>query len=654
MTVASPSSAAARRVPTLAPNNSVIDGPSPAIVGLDGMSIARDGSGGLVYTKDVGGVAHVFVSVLVNGSYQAPIQVDAGLPGPSSQPVIAAGQAGLLLVGFINAGALYIAQRTTVAAPLSAPSLVYAGAANPSLSLSNFGKAYLAFTATSGAGGGDVRTAFYYQGRWALEPSPLDANPADAAGTGSGRPDVIAAGDGVGIVVWGENGHIYSRRVTGTTPSVVDEQADVPSLGGWPEVSAGDPEISTGGDSSYASVTFQEELANGAGRQSRVLMNRLHGSQYDGIGQGDGIAVGGPEGADQPETAMTEYGEGFATSEHDQTHELFATTLGSNDSFGATERVDSLTNGSAPDAVPAAAGLVSTFIAWQQTPGVAGLPEIRVRYAPDGFDLGPEEVVSSPAFGPTDADAGLAAGGDVSGDAAIAWTQGTTASRSIVAAQLYQTPGGFVPAHSFSYSTSARPLLAWSGAAELWGPPQYVVRLDGVPIAQTTALQAFAPAPVRDGRHTYQVTAVNQAGLSTAATPATVFVDTVPPRASFKLTGVRIPHGRLRLTVTDSDPAPRGLPGFDASGVATVTVAWGDGHQATVHRRTAVHAYTRRRTYRVTVTVTDKAGNRTVLSHRLQIKRKPKPKKKRTHKPPRGKTRTGHAATWRSGTEGRP
>jgi len=75
--------------------------------------------------------------------------------------------------------------------------------------MSNFGKAYLAFTALNGAGGGDVRAAFYDQGQWALEPTALDANPADAAGTGRGRPEVATAGDGTGIVVWGENGAIF-------------------------------------------------------------------------------------------------------------------------------------------------------------------------------------------------------------------------------------------------------------------------------------------------------------------------------------------------------------------------------------------------------------------------------------------------------------
>jgi hypothetical protein len=629
----SPAVATANTTPTLAPT-STVDGPSAAIVSLNGISIARDGTGGLVYLKDVAGVDHVFVSQLLGGTFQAPVQVDPGLAGPSSQPVIAAGQDGLLLVAFINGGTLYAVQTGGDGAPLGAPQALYADAASPSLSLSNFGKAYLAFTALSGAGGGDVRTAFYYQGQWALESAALDANPADAAGTGAGRPQVAAAGDGVGVVAWGEDGQIFSRRVVGTTPSVVYERADVPALDGWEEVSAGDPVISTGGDSSYASVAFQEELTSGGARQSRVLMNRLHGSQYDGVGEGDGVSTGGPEGADQPQTAVTEYGAGFVTSEHDQTHVLVATTLGENEVFGRTVRVDSLPNSDPPDAVPATAGLVSNLIAWQQTPGIAGPAEIRLRYAADGADFSPEVVLSSPTLGATDANRGLVAAGDVSGDAAVAWVQGSGAGTYIVAAQLYQAPGGFVPAQSFTYETTATPTLSWSGAAELWGSPQYVVKLDGVPIAQTQALSLTTP--MANGRHVYQVTAVNQAGLSTAASPATVFVDTVPPRVSFTVRGTFIVKTRLRLSVRYSDPPPPGLPASAASGVATVFVTWGDGTTARIRRTSASHVYTRTRRFTISITATDRARNVTVVKKTVTIKAKSKHKKKRKGRKPRG------------------
>ena len=56
-----------------------IDGPAEAIHGVD-LDIARDGTGGVVYVKSVGGVDHVFASRLQGGAWQPPEQLDAGLP----------------------------------------------------------------------------------------------------------------------------------------------------------------------------------------------------------------------------------------------------------------------------------------------------------------------------------------------------------------------------------------------------------------------------------------------------------------------------------------------------------------------------------------------------------------------------------------------
>jgi hypothetical protein len=639
--LAGPAGAARSREPALAPGDTVIDGPSSDIVSLNAMSIARDGGGALVYAKSVAGVAHVFVSRVAAGVFGPPVQVDAGLVGPSSQPVLAAGQNGLLLVAFINAGTLYVAQAATSATPLSGPVALFGGAANPSLAITNFGKAYLAFTATAGAGGGDVRAAYYSQAQWSFAPTPLDASVGDAAGVGAGRPDVAASGDGVGIVAWGEAGHIYTRRVIGTTASTVIEQADPSTFAGWSETSASRPSIASGGNSTDAVVTFQEALTSGSATQSRVLMNRLYGAAYDGASAADGATTGGHEGADQPQAAVTEYGTGFVTSETDQSHMLYTTTLGGSESRGQTERVDSLPNSNRPDAVPASAGLISNFIAWQQSPGVAGTAEIRLRYASDGADLGPEQVVSTPTLGATDADKGLVAGGDVAGDAAAAWVQGSGASTSIVAAQLFQAPGGFAASYGFSYATAATPLLKWSAASELWGAPTYALRIDGTQVGQTTATQMVAPAPLPNGRHVYQLSAINRAGVSTNSPAATVFVDTVPPRATWKLRGTPIVKNREQLRVSYADPPPPGLPTSAASGVATVFVNWGDrSPRARIRRTTAAHVYTRIRTYTITITLTDRAGNRTVIVHKLKIKAKPKPKPKpKKHK--KGKKRGG-------------
>ena len=336
--------------PSPAPPN-VIDGPSGAILGLGGLSVARDGTGGLVYTKAVAGIPHVFASALLGGTLQPPQEVDPGLAGASSQPVIAAGNGGVLLIGFINGGQLYVVDRASATAAYGAPDALAAGAINPALEMTNFGKGYLAFTVADGAGH-DVRTAYYDNGAWSLESSPLNAAPADDAGTGTGAPQVAAAGDGVAIVAWGEGGHVVTRKVWGTAPSIVDEQADPSSISGCPEVSAGQPEVASGGDSSYADVAFQETVSCGGVEQTRVMVNRLHASQYDGATAGDGLSTPGTESGTEPEVAMTEYGQGFVTSAGGTSNDVFAMELGNNGGYGPILQINSLPASGPPYAGP--------------------------------------------------------------------------------------------------------------------------------------------------------------------------------------------------------------------------------------------------------------------------------------------------------------
>jgi hypothetical protein len=618
----------------------VIDGPSPDIVGLSGMSIARDGTGGVVYLKNVAGVLHVFGSRLLGGIFSQPQQLDPTLTGPSSQPVIAAGNGGVLIVAFVNGGVLYVVQANSASQALSAPVALASAASSPSVQMSNFGKAYLAFTVADGAGH-DVRAAYFNRTSWALEAAPLNVSPGDDAGTGAGAPQVGAAGDGVGVVVWGEGRHIFARRVWGTAPSVVVLQADAP-LPGCGEQSISDPVVGVQGDSSYAAVAFAEQLSCGGHRQQRVLMNRLHGSAFDGVQQVDGVTSGAADGAVAPQVVTSEYGAGWVVSTRDGTNpfdanQLYATSLANNASVRGLVRVDSLANSGAPEAVAGTAGLFSNLIAWQQTPGTSGVPEIRVRFAPTRSGLGPETVVSAPLQGPTDAADGLAAAGDVNGDGAVAWVQGTASSRAIVAAQLYQSPGGFRVLQARAYARGVHPLLRWSPAREAWRL-SYIVTVDGVPVAQATATAVRTPAVV-DGPHSWRVTAVNPAGLQSTTRPAMVFVDTQPPTVQFSVLGTRRIGKRLQVLIRDADLPPEGQPPPDASGLAKVTVNWGDRtlvRLATARHR-SFHTYLKPGRYRVTVTAVDRAGNTTRVLATVKIKPKPRPHKKKHPHPKGGK-----------------
>jgi hypothetical protein len=611
-------SAAGAQPVALAPP-SVIDGPSQGVVSLGGVAVARDGTGGIVYVKNVAGVAHVFVSRLVSGAFAPPEQVDAALSGASSSPVVAADDHGVLLVAFINGGGLYVANRLGASGTWSSPQLLIGAASNPVIAMSDFGKAYLAFTVV-GSGGHDVRAAYYYAGNWAVESAPLDADPAADAGSGDGRPVVGAAGDGVGVVAWGEAGHVYTRRVWATSPSVVFERADPATFAGAAEIGADQPALGVGGDSSYVDVAFRELLQGSGWQQSRVLVSRLRGSQYEGVQGGDGLTPGPATGAAEPRIASDEFGQGMLTDERTFSNAVYSMRFGNNGLPGQVGRVDSQLNLGAAHAVPAQAGYHDNLVAWQQDPGSAGPAEIRVRFY-DGSSFGPELIASSPDQGAASATSGLGAAGDISADVAIAWIQGSGANAQLVAAQLYQPPGAPSPASGFHYVRSAQSVLSWSAAHEAWGPVEYNVTLDGAPIGQTQALSVSTPQ-LADGPHSWTVNATNRAGLTGATSSASFWVDTVAPALSFSLTGTPHPGWPIHLAASYTD-APPPEPPADASGIAQVVVDWGDG-KTTVITRGKYHVYSRPGWYRITVTATDRAGNVTTVHRTIRVRPKPR------------------------------
>src|SRR5271169_846055 len=47
---------------------SLIDGPSPTILDVDGGALAPDGTGGILYRKLVGGQPHLFVARFIDGA----------------------------------------------------------------------------------------------------------------------------------------------------------------------------------------------------------------------------------------------------------------------------------------------------------------------------------------------------------------------------------------------------------------------------------------------------------------------------------------------------------------------------------------------------------------------------------------------------------
>ena len=194
-----------------------------------------------------------------------------------------------------------------------------------------------------------------------------------------------------------------------------------------------------------------------------------------------------------------------------------------------------------------------------------------MRFAPAGSDARAELVLSSPSLGPTDADSGLAAAGDVSGDAVVGWVQGDPASPAIVTDQLYQPPGS-VCARSPGSPTRAPPNRCSPGRPRATSGARSATRsrLTARRFRRRRATSLLAPEPLADGQHSWQVTASNPAGSDEhGPRAARVWVDTVPPAGRLTITGTKRVGSYLHLSVSYTD-APPPEPPTSASGIARV------------------------------------------------------------------------------------
>jgi hypothetical protein len=600
-------------------------GPTPALHGLDGIDLAPDGTGAIVYTMDDGGVPHVFVSRLVNGAWSAPERLDADLGGAATQAAVAAGDGGRLRVVFANGGNVYASTRADAAGGWSRQTLWSGGgASDPAVDLSVNGKAYAAFAAP-GAGGHDVRGAYARDaGPWSVIGAPLDADAANDAGAGTARARVAASADGVAIVVWGEGGHVFARRVQGARPSVVavDALAGL-TLEGVQAGAADLPVVSTQDDDSFTGVALRATFDVGGGTlRTRAVFRRLRGSRFDSPFAVEGAPFASGQGSGVPHIATVGTGQGLVVAGNDAT---FATSalqlLFDVEPASPLLPIDSLVANTAPGfAVPAAATARKMLVAWQVTPP-GGTPEIHARYR-DGGDFQAEQAISRADLGPTDAADGLLTAGDDAGNIAVAYAQDVPGQgRAIAVATVDQPPGRFAVQRVSGFQRNDRPTLAWTTSRETWGR-FFSVMIDGVQAGVTGRRSFRLPAPLAQGAHTWQVVALDRRGQQYAARPSTLKIDSVPAFVRAQIRGARKAGVTLKLAVQATDTptgTARKAQGVLTSGVQQIVVSWGDRTPTEQIRRGSRHAYARPGRYALRILVTDRAGNRTTYRQLLRI-----------------------------------
>ena len=567
-----------------------IDGPSPDVRSLGDLDLARDGTGALTYVKRIDGVDHVVAARFEGGVFQAPDRLDAALVTASSQPVVGASDGGRLVVVFASGGVVYGVVRPA-GAGWSEPTPLGTGS-DPAVDLSINGTAYASFTSAQ-----DVRVARLDRRTnvWGLIEQPADADPARAAGVGPGRSRVAISADGVGVVTWGEAGHVYARKMFGAGLSTSPQDLTPASFEDRVAAVSDLPVIDAEDDSSYAWVAFRQRFADGG---TRILARRQRGTSFDAP-----VAVDEPGGEPVAEPRIDLNGRGVAVAATTGTQTGQAMmAITDRDVFGVGGRLFA-PSVVAPSVTPAISenndGLIGAVL------GVAGeSPYVRVRTI-DDRKLGPEQVLSRPELGSVVPQLGFDVATDRASGAIVAWVQGGADDRRIVAGYLDRPPGFFAGYTSQRCCQPALAKLSWQPAFNLWGPVRYVVSVDGTPVGETAAPSLQLTTPLATGAHRWQVIAFDARGQSKRARTRSIRVDARAPSlaVSYRRKG-RV----VRLSVRARDP---GVRGRSATGLRSVVVSWGDrtkGARGTSSLR-ASHRYPRGASYPLQITATDRAGN---------------------------------------------
>ncbi|MEJ7798750.1 MAG: hypothetical protein WKF48_12845 [Solirubrobacteraceae bacterium] len=575
-----------------------VDGPSPDLRALGGLDLARDGTGALAYVRAVEGVDHVFVARFVAGVFEPVEQIDAGLSGASSQPVVGAADNGRLAIVFVNAGMVYGVVRpadTGFAAPVA-----LGPGSGPSVDLSINGSGFATFTSAE-----NVRIARLDRrtNDWTTLAQPADVDPARPAGVGSGRSRVAISADGVGVVTWGEAGHVFARKMFNVGVSNAPQDLTPPSFGGRISTTSDLPDVDAEDDSSYAWVVFRQSFADGG---SRILARRQRGTQFD-----EPVAVDtGDEPVRDPRIDLNGRGQGLATLAGAVGNQPVTALLDKRDVFGAGARI--LAAGAVgPAAVPSISENNSAHVAAiLSSPGPAA---VVVRQYLDGkavLDFG----LSRAELGPVAAGLGFDAAADRAGGLVVAWVQGESADRRIVGGYFDRPPASFLGYTGQRCCRGANPALHWQAAFDLWGAPRYEVLVDGAVVGQTTDDTLALTTPLKDGTHKWQVRAIDIRGQTKRSRTRLLRIDGRRPLLSVR-------YRRKGRVVTISARARDGGLANRTAGMQEVVISWGDRTRGARGSREAraTHRYRRKGTYQLTIRARDKAGNEKLSRRTVRV-----------------------------------
>jgi hypothetical protein len=610
-----------------------VAGPSTEIVDFGGVAMASDGGGGLVYTKAVEGVPHVFVSRYDEGRWGAPIRVDWDQPFDASQPRIAAGPKGELLVVWVTQiatvhkqirYALYSASlgpRASAFGPsqLVDPDVGEGIGVDPSISATAPGQAIVAYrvitydfdgtkfsTAVQLRPGdvlADIRVARLKEDRWSSA-GTINRNPEASMRPPSATngPQVLASADGSAAVAWQEpdqtgTARIWLRRVFGTTPGPVLE-ASPASWEGRPVTA--DADAFSLAISAFAQVRVAIRIAPAAGSVlgGRLLLNSLQPnfSLTAGTPTGPLIADGGSAGAiGVPGVAASDEGGGEGAMR-------LGFLAGSDLHLIGVDNNGALTAVPTPAGPPGLPGAQVVTAVDSEGGGVVAYPAADSRGRPavavrQEFPSGAAQtaLLSGVESGPL---AELAIGLSGGGDGLIGFREGEPGHFQVVGARVSAPPAKLQLEAPPRWLKPARLKLHWTAprsAAEV----RYSVLVGGRVVKRGLRRRFFHPpsAALGNGVRAIRVLATDSFGQQVLSKPVKVRVDGQPPLVRIE---VHRGHGSVSVRIRDTDSGPKGKAEL---------VAFGDGSVARGGTKFH-HAYERGGRYTVLVRAGDRAGNR--------------------------------------------
>jgi hypothetical protein len=624
-----------------------IDGPSQEIVGFGGVAMAEDGTGGLVYLKREGGVAHVFVARYVGGRWLAPIRVDTGEDYAASSPRIGAADGGELVVVWAtpfaseNEKPVYELLSATLGPGASGfdPAVIVDRnigdgiGTSPDLAMSSTGQAdvvYRVVAETEGKSTGipllrpgdvieQVRVAHFNGERWsALGEINRDAGISMRPPTQANAPQVAIGPTGNGIVVWQEPeltgdfpARIFARRLFGSSIDYV-MPVSATSFAGTPiEEDADAPSVALT-RLGQAWVVYRQGAGPGSPLPgSRIFMNDLpngeasSGAEFTGAIVADSSVSGGKSAligrpsidVDEKESLRLLY-DSNGTPRVVEGNDLgLSGTLSLGSPFVGSELTPADELPSASVMNPEGGGVS----AWPSA-NPQGDPAVAVRedFPSGGVQTG---LISGGAGGPIGE---LAVGRSGLGDGLVAFQQGLLGDAAIVAAQVSAPPATFVVSVPKGWLKRSQAHISWQPAASANGPLSYTVVLDGHQLA--TPAGAFAmsidPRELGSGIHEVQLLATDVYGQSILTPPTKLKIDGPPT--------VKITSALGDVTVRVSD-AQSGLE------KSTVRISFGDGEHArgkSVFR----HRYAHSGVYEIVVQAGDRIGDESTVRRLVSVR----------------------------------